>query len=170
MTGGRVGGLALEHLFEVMKLTSWCVVGMITPICEEWGWFGFGVVNWSGGEKFNAHTVGLVGLLYESGAEVGVKEVGGTSERWVLGGVSVLVPCAVKMRSEVEGCSLWCWAYMRFGVSWCCDMCWMYRTRPPVTAVWLLCACGGESTCGCLLRGGRAGSCCRGNRRLRVLL
>ena len=37
---------------------------------------GFGFVNWSGGEKFNAHTVGLMGLLYESGAEVGVKEVG----------------------------------------------------------------------------------------------
>ena len=54
---------------------------MITPICEEWGWSGFGVVNWSGGEKSNTHTVGLVGLLYKSGAEVGVKGVGGTAER-----------------------------------------------------------------------------------------
>lgn len=42
MMGGRVGGLAPEHLFEVMKLTIWCVVGMITPICEGWGWFGSG--------------------------------------------------------------------------------------------------------------------------------
>ena len=25
------------------------------------------------------------------------------------------------MRSEVEGYGLWCWAYMRFGVSWCCN-------------------------------------------------
>ena len=56
---------------------------MITPICEEWVWSGFGVVNWSGGEKFNAHTVGLVGLLYESGAEVGVK--GGRRRSGTLG-------------------------------------------------------------------------------------
>jgi hypothetical protein len=68
MINGRVGGLVLEHLFEVMKLTICCMVGMITPICEGWVWSGFGVVNWSGGEKSNAHTVGLVGLLYESGA------------------------------------------------------------------------------------------------------
>lgn len=104
MMGGRVGGLVLEYLFEVMKLTIWGVVGMITPICEEWGWSGVGVVNWSGGEKSNAHTVGLVGLLYESSAAAVVKGVGGTAERWVFGCVSVLVPCAVKMRFEVEGC------------------------------------------------------------------
>ena len=42
MMGGRVGGLFPEHLFEVMKLTTWCAVGMITPICEKmmlvWVW------------------------------------------------------------------------------------------------------------------------------------
>lgn len=42
MMGGKACGLVLEHLFEVMKLTIWCVVGMITPICEGWGWFGSG--------------------------------------------------------------------------------------------------------------------------------
>lgn len=35
MMGSRVGGLVLEHLFEVMKLTIWCAVGMIAPICDK---------------------------------------------------------------------------------------------------------------------------------------
>lgn len=92
MMGGRVGGLVLEHLFEVMKLTTWCVVGMITLICEEWVWSGFGVVNWSGGEMSSAHAVWLVGLLYEPGAAAVVKGLRVLRSA----GVSVFVPCAVK--------------------------------------------------------------------------
>jgi len=42
MMGDRACGLVLEHLLEVMKFTIWCVVGMITPICEKmmlvWVW------------------------------------------------------------------------------------------------------------------------------------
>ena len=90
------------------------------------------------------------------------------------------------MMTEVEECCLWCWAYMRFGVSWCCKKYSLVLMGlvgggssggyQGVLGVSHAPASDGGlivmrmrysgSTCGCLLRCDRAGSSRRGNRRL----